>query len=391
MVSSQERDGKEEDDLDFEDAGGDIGGMMDEVDLEGPSAASPDINHSEHPVELGYSSLYKGGASRKSIESDAGTTEEAEHELGSPLQQTSPKHPRQPPAPVQNGDSLARTLSHSSASHKISRSASPRTTSPRPTSPRAHLDRPLPRRPPQPLDHQPPDNPHAPFQSIPLAEDPLPASIPLPLSPNPNRKSWTTFSLPVNGNGHSRSSSAASNPQIHVPAGEAIEDSTPRFQAPPAHPHPAFPPESSSNPASTSSGPSGSRGPKAATSAFEAVVSRTRPSWLPPKDRVEDESHLAEWETMMAHSRAAEAERRRTSEMRMLEREKKLAVAVPRWEGLLTGFTTEKVRGDEGLRQLWFEGVPSHLRGKAWSAAIGNPLAMSKGALCCRICHIRWC
>lgn len=40
-------------------------------------------------------------------------------------------------------------------------------------------------------------------------------------------------------------------------------------------------------------------------SALEKVRSRTRPSFLPPKSRQEDDKHMADWEGMMRHSRAA--------------------------------------------------------------------------------------
>jgi hypothetical protein len=38
---------------------------------------------------------------------------------------------------------------------------------------------------------------------------------------------------------------------------------------------------------------------------FERVVSKTRPSFLPPKSRDEDQKHMADWEKMMKRSRAA--------------------------------------------------------------------------------------
>ena len=85
----------------------------------------------------------------------------------------------------------------------------------------------------------------------------------------------------------------------------------------------------------------------------------------------------------MASAREHEAQRRRAAEVRRLEREKKLAAYLPKWETLLQGGgqVISQVQEDPALRQIWFEGVPGHLRNKAWSAAIGNPLAMSKGTL----------
>lgn len=37
----------------------------------------------------------------------------------------------------------------------------------------------------------------------------------------------------------------------------------------------------------------------------EKVLSRTRPSWLPPKDPKEEQKHLKEYKKMMAHAREA--------------------------------------------------------------------------------------
>jgi hypothetical protein len=38
---------------------------------------------------------------------------------------------------------------------------------------------------------------------------------------------------------------------------------------------------------------------------LERVLSKTRPAFLPPKSRDEDQKHLADWEKMMKRSRAA--------------------------------------------------------------------------------------
>lgn len=116
-------------------------------------------------------------------------------------------------------------------------------------------------------------------------------------------------------------------------------------------------------------------------STFEKVLNYTRPQHLPPKTREEDDTHYHQWEEMMAVARQHQAEKRKAAEVRRLEKEKKLAAYTPKWEMLLQGGQPSigQVREDEGLRRMWFEGVPGHLRNKAWSAAIGNPLAMSKG------------
>lgn len=86
----------------------------------------------------------------------------------------------------------------------------------------------------------------------------------------------------------------------------------------------------------------------------------------------------------MRHAREHEKVLAKEAEVRRLEKEKRLAVEAPKWEKLLSDekeFSVKKVKENKEWRKLWFEGVPSHLRGKAWSMAVGNPLALSKGML----------
>ncbi|WWC65933.1 uncharacterized protein I303_108555 [Kwoniella dejecticola CBS 10117] len=280
----------------------------------------------------------------------------------------------------------------------------------------------------------------APFESIPLSlTPPMTPTVPPPVSPtyaSPERKgrqSWGGFGMTKEGqryaigetpdhnhtraqtDGIRRTSAASSirsvgsskaHSHTHTPSqnGDSEEvadpENTPRLAAPPAHPFPFPIPSSSSSSNPTSPPPlnhkrlstaSSSHTPAAANahgigiketvSTFEKVRSHTRPAYLPPKDKHEDEVHLHQWEEMMAQSRDHEKQVQKQKEARRLEREKKLAIAIPKWESLLNGdFSAGKVQNDLSLRKLWFDGVPTHLRGKAWSLAIGNPLAVSKDA-----------
>jgi hypothetical protein len=97
---------------------------------------------------------------------------------------------------------------------------------------------------------------------------------------------------------------------------------------------------------------------------------------------VEDEIHYHQWEEMMSQAREAEKEKRKIEEAKRAERDKRLAINTPKWEEMLDEktFNADRIRKDPALRQIWFEGCPTYLRGKAWSLAIGNPLALSKGA-----------
>ncbi|KAK1923371.1 rab-GTPase-TBC domain-containing protein [Papiliotrema laurentii] len=253
-------------------------------------------------------------------------------------------------------------------------------------------------------------DPTAPFETIAL-DNPTPVSPPsVSVGGTPDRKHRASWMSP-----RKRSSDLHSHPSIsslppstsprlsESPHDRSSQDgsqagpSTPsRLHAPPAHPHPfPLPPTSppsdnsglSASPSSsTRPPPSPTHRPAAAlgvkgSSTFEKVISHTRPSWLPPKDKVEDEIHYHQWEGMMAQARELEAQRRKQAELRRIEREKRLAINTGKWEALLgRDFSVDKVKEDPALRKLWFEGAPSHLRGKAWSLAIGNPLAMSKDA-----------
>ena len=227
-----------------------------------------------------------------------------------------------------------------------------------------------------------------PFESIPLQTTPPGLSIPLPSSPGLHP-----------GNGH-ESGPPSSRLSITIPPSRPLsvqlsrgdtpatpeKKEAPRLHAPPAHPHPYPIPSTSprpsheKRPSHSHAGPSGGLGVKG-VSTFEKVISHTRPSWLPPKDRTEDETHYHQWEEMMSQARGAEKEKRKIEEAKRAERDKRLAINTPKWEEMLDEktFNADRIRKDPGLRQIWFEGCPTYLRGKAWSLAIGNPLALSKG------------
>ncbi|OCF34333.1 hypothetical protein I317_05510 [Kwoniella heveanensis CBS 569] len=283
-----------------------------------------------------------------------------------------------------------------------------------------------------------PEADSAPFESIPLHSSTPPPeipSVPLPSSPrfaspdkNGKRQSWGGFGMTKDGQpvvhgetpDHTRSQTEGSRRTSSVvslsvhqengveegatPQSDIDPSATPRLHAPPAHPFP-FPIPSSSTPTSppplahkrlstaSSTGatpqPAPPQIPNQAhgigakgVSTFEKMRSHTRPSWLPPKDRHEDEVHLHQWEEMMAQSREHEKQMRKAAEARRKEKEKHMSLQMPLWESLLADkeFSVNKVQNDQKLRRLWFEGIPSHLRGKAWSLAIGNPLAVSKDA-----------
>lgn len=115
---------------------------------------------------------------------------------------------------------------------------------------------------------------------------------------------------------------------------------------------------------------------------MDKVVSRTRQVYLPPKPKDEDEAHLSSWKHMMEESRAAEQKRRQHQARARAEREARISASVPIWESSILACPRREwsalVRSDSRLQSLWFQGIPTHLRGRIWSGCIGNNLSLSK-------------
>lgn len=108
----------------------------------------------------------------------------------------------------------------------------------------------------------------------------------------------------------------------------------------------------------------------------EAVLSRTRPSWLPPKCQKEERKHMKEWEAMMA--RAAETEKKRAVKQKEAEDNKvELDGSIARiWEQHVL-LDWDKVINEPRTRELWWRGVTPSSRGAVWQRAIGNDLELS--------------
>lgn len=109
----------------------------------------------------------------------------------------------------------------------------------------------------------------------------------------------------------------------------------------------------------------------------EAVLSRTRPSWLPPKNPAEERRHLKEYQKMMAASAKAderrEAARRSKTELKDTTADDYMQTweqdIIPRWN--------EAIR-ERKTRELWWAGVPPRSRGLVWLQALGNELGLSE-------------
>ena len=108
----------------------------------------------------------------------------------------------------------------------------------------------------------------------------------------------------------------------------------------------------------------------------EAVLTRTRPSWLPPKSQKEERRHLREWERMMA--RAAEKEQKRASREKAARQSRDEAKetstriwdqhVLPKWDTAIH---------EPQTKDLCWSGIPPELRGLVWQRAIGNELDLT--------------
>ena len=108
----------------------------------------------------------------------------------------------------------------------------------------------------------------------------------------------------------------------------------------------------------------------------EAVLSRTRPSWLPPKDPAEERRHLKEYQKMMAQS--AELDRKREAEQRTKStcKDDTASSLLRIWEEHVLPNWDDVIR-QKRTRELWWRGIAPRSRGKVWTRAIGNELSLT--------------
>ncbi|KAF2757148.1 hypothetical protein EJ05DRAFT_56975 [Pseudovirgaria hyperparasitica] len=108
----------------------------------------------------------------------------------------------------------------------------------------------------------------------------------------------------------------------------------------------------------------------------EAVLSRTRPSHLPPKSKEEEAKHLREYKKIMAA--AQEAEKKRMSKLKADLENKDIEEAskVGIWKHLIIP-NWKDFREDRRVRELWWKGIPPAARGRVWATGIGNELELT--------------
>ncbi|KAI9871206.1 MAG: hypothetical protein M1830_003199, partial [Pleopsidium flavum] len=109
----------------------------------------------------------------------------------------------------------------------------------------------------------------------------------------------------------------------------------------------------------------------------ERVLSRTRPSWLPPKSQKEERKHLKEYQRMMAMAQENDQRRAaRATELQCVRDDTKTSLlriweehVLPNWDHTIRQPRT---------RELWWRGIATKSRGEVWHRAVCNDLALTE-------------
>uniref|UniRef100_A0A9J2P5X1 Rab-GAP TBC domain-containing protein n=1 Tax=Ascaris lumbricoides TaxID=6252 RepID=A0A9J2P5X1_ASCLU len=117
------------------------------------------------------------------------------------------------------------------------------------------------------------------------------------------------------------------------------------------------------------------------------LILETRPSNLPAKSEEEEAKHRAQYLELIEQARKKEAreakERKRAAELQR-RLEDQAAAACHQWsENILPKW--EEMRNTKRCRELWWQGIPSKVRGRVWSLVIGNELNLTEELynICC--------
>ncbi|TVY60754.1 TBC domain-containing protein, partial [Lachnellula suecica] len=108
----------------------------------------------------------------------------------------------------------------------------------------------------------------------------------------------------------------------------------------------------------------------------EAVLSRTRPSWLPPKDPAEEKRHLRQYQRMMAQSMEADKKREANRAAQSTCKDDTSSSLLRIWEEHVLP-NWDEVTCQKRTRELWWRGIGPRSRGAVWAKAIGNELGLS--------------
>ncbi|KAJ5342431.1 hypothetical protein N7541_011555 [Penicillium brevicompactum] len=109
----------------------------------------------------------------------------------------------------------------------------------------------------------------------------------------------------------------------------------------------------------------------------EKVLTRTRPSWLPPKDQKEEKKHLKQYQEMMALSRESEKRKAAKEASAQCDKDNTRSTLQNIWDEYVCPHWDRALR-EPRIRELWWRGIPPRNRGSIWARAIGNELSLSE-------------
>ena len=118
----------------------------------------------------------------------------------------------------------------------------------------------------------------------------------------------------------------------------------------------------------------------------EAVLSRTRPSWLPPKDPREERRHLEEYQRMMKASREAEQRREEKLKNQQSAGESTRDSLHRIWTFYIEP-STDLTAIDKRIYDLCWKGLPSALRGRIWQRRLDHLTNSQEGQLPFHLCR----
>jgi hypothetical protein len=111
----------------------------------------------------------------------------------------------------------------------------------------------------------------------------------------------------------------------------------------------------------------------------QVMLSRTRPSWLPPKSPREERRHLKEYQQMMVASMEAEKRRDQLQQKQKTSKDDSKEALSQIWEQYVCP-SWNVVLSEHRTRELWWRGVSPKVRGHVWQRAIGNSLALTEAS-----------
>lgn len=111
-----------------------------------------------------------------------------------------------------------------------------------------------------------------------------------------------------------------------------------------------------------------------------ALIQHIRPSNLPAKAVEEDQRHREEYKAMVAAAKKKEAQNSAAKQKQhklLIQQEEQLAAATKHFSQVVLP-NWESMHNSRKTKDLWWQGLPSSVRGKVWHLAIGNDLNLTQ-------------